>query len=147
MSRNFSEIMNVKIPAGSRILYLDLAQNKDGTKFLSISEVRESNKNQRSRILVDEEYVADLHRAISAVMLMLVQNKPTEVLNEEGSQKGRSRAYERWTTTEDNELKQAYLGGCGVNELAEKHGRATTAIISRLYQSGILKPTDKPRWN
>lgn len=142
-----SEIMNVKIPAGSRTLYLDLKQSKDGSKFLSISEVRGSSTSERSRILIDEAYVVDLHRSLTAVLAMLDQNKSTVLPTNEERDLGRSRAYKRWTTQEDNDLKKAYLGGLGVDELVMRHARAPTAIISRLYQLEILNAKEGPRWD
>lgn len=40
MNAKATEIMNIKISAGSRRLYLDLKENADGSRFLSMSEVR-----------------------------------------------------------------------------------------------------------
>lgn len=50
MNPEYVEVMNVKVGAGSRTLYVDLKENPDGTRFLSISEVRASKERVRSRI-------------------------------------------------------------------------------------------------
>ena len=146
MSLKFIEVMNVRIPAGSRTLYLDLGQNEDGTRFLSISEVRGSGPAERSRILVDERYVADLHRAVSAVLELMGGKPSPKAYSVEEKRRNHGRAYKLWTAEEENELKQGYSQGRGVKDLAEQHGRAPTAIISRLYQLGVVKAREKPRW-
>lgn len=147
MGKTFREIMNVRLSAGSRTLYLDLAENENGTKFLSISEVRASESDKRSRILLDEQYIPDLHRALAAVLELLDFKSSHKKYSIEEKRRGHARAYEPWTAEEESNLRMGYSQGRGVNELAEQHGRAPTAIISRLYQLGILKSTQKPRWD
>jgi hypothetical protein len=144
MSSKSREILNIRISAGSRTLYVDLKEKEDGTRFLSISEVRRSS--ERDRVVVDEEYVADLHRALGAVLELLDRTPATRSIPDEQKPDVHSRAYSRWTREEDRELKQGYIGGQGIEALARQHGRAPTAILSRLYQLGVLKITDKPRW-
>ena len=48
-----------------------------------------------------------------------------------------SRAYERWTTDEDDSLRQAFSGGKNIQELAEQLGRQPSAILSRLAKLGL----------
>ncbi len=64
-----SDIMSVKLRAGSRTIYLDLKQMDDGSRYLSIREVgRESRVTVPPRILIDEHFIPDLHRALGAVL-------------------------------------------------------------------------------
>jgi hypothetical protein len=137
----------VIVPAGSRTLYLDLKQNDDKTRFLSISEVRGSDPNRRSRILLDEQYVPDLHQALAAVLELLKTAPSSKEHHAENQDQSLARAYKLWTADEDGRLKTSYRQGRGVNVLAVQHERAPTAIISRLYQLGILKPMERPRWD
>lgn len=147
MDREYVEVLNVKVGAGSRTLYVDLKENPDGTRFLSISEVRASKTRERSRILIDEEHVAELHRALDSVLEFLSRKSRTKAYSIPEKRRERPRAYERWTRGEEEQLVEAYDEGCGVSELAERHARAPTAVLSRLYQLGVLKHNERPRWD
>jgi len=139
--------MTIRIPAGSRTLYIDLKQNADGSRFLDMTQVVTSRGGERSRIRVDEKFVADVHRALAAVLELMVHKTPPKAYSM-GARRGKhARAYKLWTPEEENDLRERYSLGSGVDELAERHGRKPTAIISRMYQLGILRPTDKPRWD
>lgn len=140
MKSKFTEIMNIRIAAGSRTLFVDLKENADSTRFLSISEVPSGGSGKRSRILIDEEFVPDLHKALGAVSEMLRRKSPLQKRGEH------SRAYELWTDEEERQLRDGYASGVGVEKLAEQVGRKPTAVLSRLYQMGVIKHTDKPRW-
>jgi hypothetical protein len=56
MTAEYTEIMSVRVDAGSPTLYVDLKQNPDASRFLSISEVKHG-PDVRSRIVIDEQYV------------------------------------------------------------------------------------------
>lgn len=146
MDRPFREILTIKVPAGSRTLYVDLAQREAGGRFLSISEVPHAGGGKRSRILLDEAYVGGLRCALAAVCEMLDDSSGREGAIQEQDE-GSSRAYKLWTPQEEQQLARAYAAGKGVNQLAEMHRRAPTAILSRLYQVGTLKANERPRWD
>lgn len=146
MSTKFSEILSVKLPAGSRTLYLDLKQCTDGSRFLSISEVPHSGSRQRSRILVDERHVAALHDALGEVAEKLHGRGVVKSYTVDEKRRNHDRAYKCWTGEEDDQLREAYTRGSGIEQLARDHGRAPTAILSRMYQLGIITIHDTPRW-
>lgn len=149
MTMKSSEIMNIKVAAGSRTLYLELTENADSTRFLSISEVRSGSCGERSRILVDEEFVPDLHRALGAVLEMIGRKTPPQKQKShtlEEKRREHSRAYEPWTDEEEKQVREEYTRGLGIERLAEQVGRKPTAVLSRLYQMGVIKHKEKPRW-
>jgi hypothetical protein len=47
------------------------------------------------------------------------------------------RAYEKWTKSEDVELKVDYQNGLSASQIAVKHGRKRGAINSRLKKLGL----------
>lgn len=53
------------------------------------------------------------------------------------------KAYERWSTDEDEELKVKYQHGVSVSELATYFQRQPSAIRSRLAKLGLLPAQDK----
>lgn len=144
MNAKATEIMNIKISAGSRRLYLDLKENADGSRFLSMSEVRADRGGERSRILIDEQYVADLHRALGAVVQLVDADQPRVSYTLEEKRRDHPRAYKPWTDEEETELKDGYVQGRGIDALARQHERAPSAVLSRLCQIGLVKPNENP---
>lgn len=137
MSGDFNEVMSVRVEAGSRTLYVDLKENADGSKFLSISEVKRTACKARSRILIDEEYVPELFRAICAVLEFLAPERRPKSYSVEQKRQMYPRAYEPWTEEEQQRLKEGFARGLSVEELAQQHGRGPTAIRSRLERLGL----------
>ena len=147
MSHDFGEILNIKVPAGSRTLYIDLKQGADGTRCVSISEVSRSDDRERSRILFDEEFAAPVYSAIGAVVDLLARTHAAPKVSRcEENKRAYARCYQQWSAEEEDRLKRGYTGGKGVEQLAGEHERAPTAILSRLYQLGIIKTNAPPRW-
>ena len=54
---------------------------------------------------------------------------------------GHPKAYEKWTSEDDERLKGMHAAGVGVSELAEHFGRMRGAIRSRLRKLGLLEET------
>src|SRR5688572_25563781 len=146
MSPKSGELMNLKVPAGSRTFYLDLKQDDDGGRYLSISEIDRRGKD-RSRILIDESHLAKLHQAIGTVLERLNTKHKSKSYIVEEKRRDHRRAYEAWTTSEEIRLKDAYQSGATICDLADELGRAPTAVLSRLYQLGVISLHDRPRWD
>jgi hypothetical protein len=145
MSLKFGELMNLKVPAGSRTFYLDLKQDDDGGRYLSISEI-DKRGTDRSRILIDESHLAKLHQAIGTILERLNSKPKSESYTLEEKRREHRRAYEAWTAREEHRLRDAYQSGATIGDLAEEFGRAPTAVLSRLYQLGVIRVGDQPRW-
>ncbi|NQU25203.1 MAG: DUF3276 family protein [Candidatus Nealsonbacteria bacterium] len=137
MSADFKEVMSVRVDAGSRTLYVDLKENPDGSKFLSISEVKRHGHEARSRILIDQEYVPELFRALCAVVEFLAPKGEPKSYSVEQKRQMDPRAYEPWTEKEQQRLKEGFARGVSVEQLAQEHGRGPTAIRRRLERLGL----------
>lgn len=146
MSSEFGELMNLEVPAGSRTFYLDLKQDDDGGRYLSISEI-DGRGMDRSRILIDESHLAKLHHAIGTVLERLNNQLKSKSYAVEEKRREHPRAYEAWTAREENRLREAYQTGATMGDLAQEFGRAPTAVLSRLYQLGVISVRDQPRWD
>ena len=137
MSADYREVMSVRVDAGSRTLYVDLKENTDGSKFLSISEVKRHGDEARSRILIDQEYVPELFRALSAVLEFLAPKREPNSYTVAQKRQMYPRAYEPWTEEEQQRLKEGFARGVSADQLAREHGRGPTAIRSRLERLGL----------
>jgi len=131
MTAQYVEVMSVRVDAGSRTLYVDLKQNADGSRFVSISEVRR-DADARSRILIDEEYLPDLFRALNAVLEFLSPKGQRKAYTVEEKRRTHSHAYEPWSDEEERRLQAECARGLNITQLAQSHGRTVTAIRARL---------------
>jgi hypothetical protein len=61
----------------------------------------------------------------------------------EGVRRSHPRAYEKWTTEEDEALVKRYNDGGSIPELVKIHQRKLGAIRSRLEKLGLLPPQDR----
>ena len=137
MTPEYTEIMSVRVEAGSRTLYVDLNQNPDASRFLSISEVKHG-PDPRSRILIDEQYVPELFRALGAVVEFLAPKKTGKSYTLDEKRRTHPKAYEPWTEEEDHRLEAGFAQGLSVDQLAQRHARAPSAIERRLERLGLL---------
>ena len=136
MTPEYTEIISVRVKAGSRTLYVDLKETPDGSRFLSISEVKHG-ADVRSRILIDEQYVPDLFRALGAVLDFIAPKRAAKLYTLEEKRRTHPRAYEAWTEEEDQRLKAGFAQELNVDQLAQRHGRAPSAIKHRLERLGL----------
>jgi hypothetical protein len=49
-----------------------------------------------------------------------------------------------WLPEEDQTLREAYLGGMSISDLAQRHLRSRQAIRKRLIRLGLLEPEGGP---
>ena len=137
MSGGYREVMSVRVEAGSRTIFVDLKQNPDGSRFVSLSEVKRDEPDVRSRILIDEAYVAELARALAAVVTMVGDETKAKSYSVEQERQTHPNAYQPWSSEEDERLKAAWTRTCSIEQLAKNHGRAPSAIRSRLEKLGL----------
>lgn len=147
MSDDAHNIMTMKVPAGTRTWRFDLKLQDARTRVLSISDCDRTSQGKRTQIVIEEQHIPELHRALTAVLAWLDPQGTHEKPYPEIADSSPVRAYAPWTLHEEAKLREGYGQGQGVNELAACHGRAPTAIISRMYQLGIIKANDSPRWS
>jgi len=134
-----SEIINIEVSAGSRTIYLDVKEQEDGSRFLSIREVKHAGDPAgASRVIVDQKYIRDLHRAIGAV-LAFIEPEPTGksyTLAEKRTK--HARAYAPWTEEQDAELTTGFQAGRTYAELSEILGRSEKGVTARLLRLGLI---------
>jgi len=124
------------------------------TKMKNLDVVR-SRKDTRKLQKLDaqEKFIVNVSEITGkAYFHKLLENKKIELapVSEETSKSYAveeirrifPRAYEKWTTEEDNALVKKYSDGVSVSELAKIHQRKLGAIRSRLQKLGLLPSKD-----
>lgn len=129
-----------KVVAGSRYYYFDVKESKDGTKYLVINESRKISGNNETfdsnKIMIFEEHLVSFAEGIEKAFDFLGINKK-RLSNLAEIRRMYPKAYERWTSEEDNQLKGKYLDGVSINELASFFERKPSAIRSRLAKLNL----------
>ncbi len=148
MTRAYREVFSVRIPAGSRALFVDVNKMPDGSHFLSLSELPRTKRagEERSRIVIDAEYVDALREGLSAVTEYLDAAAPKPARSTPTADKGAfaeirkhyPNAYKPWTPEQDETLRTAFTKGQPIGKLARDFARNEGAIRSRLQKLGLL---------
>lgn len=147
MSRAYREVFSLRVPAGSRTLFIDVKKMPDGSHFLSLSELGRAKgaAEGRSRIVIDADYVDALQEALSAAVEYLDATNPQAPRGTaEGGQgtlaeirKHYPNAYRPWSPKDDDALRTAFEKGEAMRELIRGFGRNAGAIRSRLRKLGL----------
>ena len=129
-----------KVVAGSRNYFFDVKESKDGTKYLVINESKKISGNNETydsnKIMIFEEHLGSFAEGIGKAFDFL-GIKIKNLTNLEEIRRIYPKAYERWTSEEDNQLKGKYLDGVSINELASFLERKPSAIRSRLAKLNL----------
>ena len=123
----------IRISAGSRTYFFDIESSQNGERYLVISESGQVDTGcQHDRIMVFEEHLEAFRAGLEkAITFLDVPNQSKSYSLEKIRQKY-PKAYEKWSTEEDEELKIKHSTGLDVSELARCFGRQPSAIRARL---------------
>lgn len=132
------ELFTEIVTAGSRTYFFDVKESKDGTKYLVISESRRaSSGHEHNRVMIFEENLEAFNKGFQkAIRFLGVENKTYSVNK---IKRKYPKAYEKWTSDEDERLKAKYGEGIGILELATFFRRQESAIRARLKKLGCLQ--------
>ena len=137
------EVYSARIRAGRRTYFFDIKEQKEGERFLKISESKQTgDKFEHARIVVDrDDAVAFMEALADAVKRLDVPAKvvaPTEAVGStkaytvEAKREKYPQAYARWLEEDDARLEQLFCEGKTNKELANDFGRDPGAIASRI---------------
>jgi hypothetical protein len=131
------ELFTQKVVAGSRTYFFDVKEAKDGAKYLIISESRQRGSSyDHSRVMVFQEHLEMFTEGFQKALQFLGSKSKAYSLGD--IKQKYPKAYERWTSDEDEQLKTKYHEGVGIAELATFFQRQPSAIRSRLAKLGLL---------
>jgi hypothetical protein len=131
------EIATERVCAGGRTYFFDIKEAADGARYLVISESRQSGDGwKHDRVMVFEEYFDSFRQAFERAAQCLCS--PKKAYTVEAVRREHPRAYEPWSSEDDERLKAHFREGFTVPKLAQVFQRKEGAIRSRLAKLGMF---------
>lgn len=136
-----TELFSEKIAAGSRTYFFDVKESREGTKYLVISESRRGGKEdyEHNRIMIFQEHIPVFANGLEKALKFMKKSSKAQTYYVEEIRQKYPKAYIKWTKDEDSTLKNEYLRGNTVDELASIFQRKPSAIRSRLKKLGLVE--------
>lgn len=139
MVKESKELFSVKISAGKRVYFIDIKQSRDGTKYLVISESKLANEKwEHNRIMIFQEHIPTVIGEINKALKFIGVSIKTKAYSIEEVRRAYPKAYAKWTKEEEDALRDKYLKGMTIEDLAAIFQRRPSAIRSRLRKLGLL---------
>lgn len=144
------EIFSAKVTAGSRTYFFDVKESAAGDRYMVISESRQQDGGfTHQRVMVFDEHMEKFSEAFDqALWTMARRESHAAPVHETPMTKHAYRveelrnqypkAYEKWTSAEDEHLKREHQAGASIAALAALLQRQPSAIQSRLRKLGLL---------
>jgi len=136
-----TELFSEKIAAGSRTYFFDVKESREGAKYLVISESRRGGKEdyEHSRIMIFQEHIPVFAKGLKNALKFIRKSGKTKAYGVEEIRQKYPKAYAKWIEGENNALRDKYLKGMRVDELARVFQRQPSAIRSRLRKLGLVE--------
>lgn len=140
MVEKSKESFSDRISVGKRVYFIDVKESRDGTKYLVISESKlVGGKWEHNRIMIFEEHIPPFIKTLNRALKVMGRSKETKAYSVEEVRRAYPRAYTKWTREEEDALRDKYLNGNTIKELASIFQRKPSAIRSRLRKLGLLR--------
>ncbi len=78
MIQDRKEIFSERIAAGSRTYYFDVKISSDGTRYLTIDEVRDSQRSTKHRVMVFQENIEKFMEALHGANRAMIKDAASE---------------------------------------------------------------------
>ncbi len=138
MSDEKQELFSEKVSAGTRTYFFDVKHSKDNVPYLVISESRQvGDDHEHHRVMVFEENLKAFCTGFEKATAFLGVRGKSKPYNLDQIQQRYPKAYERWSSEEDEQLKRKHAEGMSVSDLAKHFLRQPSAIRSRLGKLGL----------
>ncbi len=138
MSVERKELFSETVSAGSRTYFFDVRRSKEGALYLVISESRQVGAGHKHhRVMVFEENLKTFCEGFEKAIAFLDVRKRSNFHSLDEIRQKYSKAYEKWSPEEDEQLKQKRAEGMSISDLAKHFQRQPSAIRSRLSKSGL----------
>ena len=139
MTGERKELFSEKVPAGSRTYFFDIKESSEGIKYLVISESRQvgGESYEHNRVMVFQEHLVVFNEGFNKAVKFMMGEGNSKAYDVEQIRREYPKAYTKWTEEEDIRLRNEYIQGKTVNELARSFQRKPSAIRSRLRKLGL----------
>ena len=133
------ELFSEKIIAGRRTYFFDVKESIDGTRYLVISESKQISEEdyEHHRIMVFQEHIPIFVKGLNKALKFMKRISKTKAYEVEEIRQKYPKAYMKWTKEEEDALRNYYLQGKTIDELASIFQRKPSAIRSRLQKLGL----------
>lgn len=132
------EIFSEKVAAGSRTYFFDVKESDQGARYLVISESRQTGSTaEHYRVVVFEEHLEKFSEIFDQAVWVMARRDKSGTYNLDEIRQKYPRAYEKWTSEEDERLTSRYQAGLDLLELAAIFQRQPSSIQSRLTKLGL----------
>ena len=142
MNDKRQKVYSQEITVGRRTYLFDVKMTRDGSKYLTITEIAKTNSYPgRTQIMVFEDHLEEFLSTLE---------KAAEFLNWGGDQTNKTKsthiskirqeypnAYKAWTSEEDELLERSFCSGIKIEQLSKIFRRQPGAIRSRLNKLGF----------
>lgn len=135
-----SEVFSRRVTTSRRAYFLDVEQLDDGSRYLSIREVRHRGEKDSPPpcIIVAEEDLGQFRNGLDEVLAFLWAEKRAAPRQFSEIRRTHPRAYTPWTAEDDDRLKAGFARGEEIEHLAAVFHRQPGAIRSRLQKLGVI---------
>lgn len=124
-----------RVLAGSRIYDFAIKTSVEGTKYLVIKELQGCFK--RGQIMIFHEHIMDFIKGLGK-SLDYIKDNDSKSYNIKSIRCSYPKAYVKWSSYEDDDLKKMYESGKTIGQLAVIFQRKTGAIWARLKKLDVL---------
>jgi hypothetical protein len=134
------KLFSEKVSAGSRTYLFDVKESINGVKYLIITESRENmEETHKNKIIIFQDNLLAFNEGFIKAIEFMFDKTETRTYNIHEIRKRHPKAYTKWTQEEDARLKNQYVQGRTIDELADIFQRKPSAVRSRLQKLGLLK--------
>ena len=134
------ELFSLKVRAGIRTYFFDIKQSKENSLYLVISESKPvSGEFQHHRVMIFEEDFEAFIEGVDKTIDFIRKNQKQKSFNLEKIRQQYPKAYTKWSSEDDELLRNKYDEGISIAELSQFFQRQPSAIRSRLEKLGIKK--------
>lgn len=124
-----------RILAGSRIYDFKVKTSVGGINYLVIKELQENHKN--GQIMIFNDHMLDFLKGLDKA-LDHIKDKHPKSYSIKSIRRIYPKAYTKWLSYEDDDLKRLYKSGKTIGQLVVIFQRKNGAILARLKKLNII---------
>jgi hypothetical protein len=134
------ELFSQRVRAGIRTYFFDVKQTKEKSLYLVISESKAVGADhEHHRVMIFEDDFEAFIDGFDKTIDFIRKSQEPSSSSIEKIREQHPKAYTKWSSDDDEELRSKYDQGISIAELSQFFQRQPSAIRSRLVKLGIKK--------
>jgi hypothetical protein len=140
MKEKCKKLFCQKISTGNKNYTFSVEETKEGINYLVITSSLENKikDKEENRITVALSHLEDFENGLNKAINFFIEKGESKIQRIKRIRQKYKRVYVKWTKEEDLRLKNGYLKGKTIEQLAEMLHREPAAIRSRLRKLKML---------